>query len=256
MDPYLHLGDIRRQQLDTSLIIPKLPFQRLVREIAEDFKSNLRFQQSAILALQEAAECFLIREFEMTNLLTIHAKRVTIQAKDMILTWTLHTYKAQKQQIKRDVQSALSKAHFTVDLWTSPNSLAILGIIAHYISETGQLEHSVLALQELDGEHTDPPHLYFTKTQMAVWRNFASWSFDGEQVYLPGPADWYPDGYDTEFYGFQLDSDALGAFRAWEVLREETEPAEYKWILPSDDRLLLLSPTKESEELLSQFYNM
>ncbi|OBT77763.1 hypothetical protein VF21_03763 [Pseudogymnoascus sp. 05NY08] len=46
------------------------------------------------------------------------------------------------------------------------------------------------------------------------------------------------------------------AFQAWEMLREETEPAEYKWILPSDDRLLLLSPTKESEELLSQFYNM
>ncbi|ELR07648.1 hypothetical protein GMDG_08503 [Pseudogymnoascus destructans 20631-21] len=79
------LRDIRRQQLDTSLIIPKLPFQRLVREIAADFKSNLRFQQSAILALQEAAECFLIREFGMTNLLAIHAKRVTIQAKDMIL---------------------------------------------------------------------------------------------------------------------------------------------------------------------------
>ena len=71
-----------------------------------------------------------------------------------IQTWTLRTYKAQKQQIKRNVQSALSKAHFTVDLWTSPNSLAILGIIAHYISETGQLEHSVLALQELDGKHT------------------------------------------------------------------------------------------------------
>ena len=49
---------------------------------------------------------------------------------------------------------------------------------------------------------------------MAVWRNFASWSFDGEQVYLPSPADWYPNGYDTELYGFQLDSDALGAFRA------------------------------------------
>ncbi|ELR03085.1 hypothetical protein GMDG_08876, partial [Pseudogymnoascus destructans 20631-21] len=79
------LRDIRRQQLDTRLIIPKLSFQRLVRKIAQDFKSNLRFQQSAILALQKAAECFLIREFEMTNLLAIHAKRVTIQAKDMVL---------------------------------------------------------------------------------------------------------------------------------------------------------------------------
>ena len=71
-----------------------------------------------------------------------------------IQTWILHTYEAQKQQIKHEVQSALSEARFTVDLWTSPNSLAILGIIAYYISETGQLEHSVLVLQELDGEHT------------------------------------------------------------------------------------------------------
>jgi len=71
-----------------------------------------------------------------------------------IRTWTLRTYEAHKQQIKHKIQAALSKVHFTVDLWTSPNSLAILGIIAHYMSESGQLEHSVLALQELDSEHT------------------------------------------------------------------------------------------------------
>jgi len=69
-----------------------------------------------------------------------------------IQTWTLRTYEAQKGQIKREIQGALSKIHFTVDLWTSPNSLAILGIIAHYMSESGHLDHSVLALQELDGE--------------------------------------------------------------------------------------------------------
>jgi hypothetical protein len=71
-----------------------------------------------------------------------------------IRTWTLRAYEAQKQQIKHLVQAALSKVHFTVDLWTSPNSLAILGMIAHYMSKLGQLEHSILALQELDGEHT------------------------------------------------------------------------------------------------------
>jgi hypothetical protein len=71
-----------------------------------------------------------------------------------IRTWTLRTYEAQKQQVKHEIQAALSKIHFTVDLWTSPNSLAILGIIAHYMSESGHLDHSVLALQELDGEHT------------------------------------------------------------------------------------------------------
>jgi hypothetical protein len=44
--------------------------------------------------------------------------------------------------------------HFTVDLWSSPNSLAILSIISHYISETGSLQHSVLALKELNGTHS------------------------------------------------------------------------------------------------------
>jgi RimJ/RimL family protein N-acetyltransferase len=71
-----------------------------------------------------------------------------------IRTWTLRTFEAQKHRIKREVQSALSRVHFTVDLWTSPNALAILGMIAHYTSESGQLEHSVLALRELDGKHT------------------------------------------------------------------------------------------------------
>jgi histone H3/H4 len=55
-----------------------LPFQRLIREIADEFKRGLRFQSSAMLALQEASEAYLIRLFEDTNLCAIHAKRVTI----------------------------------------------------------------------------------------------------------------------------------------------------------------------------------
>jgi histone H3/H4 len=60
-------------------LIRKLPFQRLVREIAQDFKTDLRFQGSAVLALQEATEAYLVGLFEDTNLAAIHAKRVTIQ---------------------------------------------------------------------------------------------------------------------------------------------------------------------------------
>ncbi|KAK9329339.1 fatty acid synthase [Lipomyces starkeyi] len=71
-----------------------------------------------------------------------------------IRTWTLRTYEAQKQQIKSEIQLALSKVHFTVDLWTSPNALAILSVIAHYISDSGQLKHSILSLMELDGKHS------------------------------------------------------------------------------------------------------
>jgi histone H3 len=57
------LREIRRYQKSTDLLIRKLPFQRLVREIAQDFKSDLRFQGSAVLALQEAAEAYLVRFF-------------------------------------------------------------------------------------------------------------------------------------------------------------------------------------------------
>merc|ERR1712167_388307 len=65
--------------------ISKLPFQRLVREIASEFKNDLRFQSSAVLALQEAAEAYMVGLFEDTNLCAIHAKRVTIMPKDMQL---------------------------------------------------------------------------------------------------------------------------------------------------------------------------
>jgi histone H3 len=79
------LREIRRYQKSTELLIRKLPFQRLVREIAQDFKTDLRFQSSAIGALQEAAEAYLVSLFEDTNLAAIHAKRVTIQPKDIQL---------------------------------------------------------------------------------------------------------------------------------------------------------------------------
>ena len=72
------LREIRHYQKLSALLIWKLPFQRLVREIAQDFKTDLCFQGAAILCLQEAAEAYLVRLFEDTNLCTIHAKRVTI----------------------------------------------------------------------------------------------------------------------------------------------------------------------------------
>ena len=79
------LHEIRHYQKSSALLIRKLPFQRLVREIAQDFKMNLRFQSVAILCLQEAAEAYLVGLFEDTNLCAIHAKRVTITPKDLQL---------------------------------------------------------------------------------------------------------------------------------------------------------------------------
>merc|ERR1711981_1409307 len=79
------LREIRKFQKSTELLIRKLPFQRLVRDIAGNFKNDLRFQSSAVLALQEASEAYMVGLFEDTNLCAIHAKRVTIMPKDMQL---------------------------------------------------------------------------------------------------------------------------------------------------------------------------
>jgi histone H3 len=79
------LREIRRYQKSTELLIRKLPFQRLVREIAQEFKTDFRFQATAMLAIQEAAEAYLVGLMEDTNLCAIHAKRVTIFPKDIQL---------------------------------------------------------------------------------------------------------------------------------------------------------------------------
>jgi histone H3 len=89
------LREIRKYQRSTELLLRKLPFQRLVREIAMNLGPysgnggfdpvNVRFQGAAVAALQEAAEAYLVGMFEDTNLCAIHAKRVTIQPKDMQL---------------------------------------------------------------------------------------------------------------------------------------------------------------------------
>ena len=86
------LKQIRQYQKSTELLIRKLPFQRLVREIAGDSEiitsplcGKVRFQSAAIMALQEAAEAYLVGLFEDSNLCAIHAKRVTIMPKDIQL---------------------------------------------------------------------------------------------------------------------------------------------------------------------------
>ncbi|KAK3391714.1 histone H3-like centromeric protein cse-4 [Sordaria brevicollis] len=84
----LALKEIRNYQRTTDLLVAKLPFARLVREIAMQFRpmdEEMRWQSQAILALQEAAEAFLVHLFEDTNLCAIHAKRVTIMQKDIQL---------------------------------------------------------------------------------------------------------------------------------------------------------------------------
>ncbi|KAF2004365.1 histone-fold-containing protein [Amniculicola lignicola CBS 123094] len=83
------LREIRKYQKGTDLLLLKLPFQRVVREIAlslnPDPAQPLRWQSQAIVALQEATEAYLVALFHDANLCAIHAKRVTIQQKDIQL---------------------------------------------------------------------------------------------------------------------------------------------------------------------------
>ena len=76
----------RSYQKSTNLLISKAPFGRLVREIAQQFKKDLRFQSSAIEALQEAAEAYLVCLFQDSNMCAIHASRVTLMPKDIQLS--------------------------------------------------------------------------------------------------------------------------------------------------------------------------
>ena len=84
------LREIRRYQKSMELLIRRLPFQRLVREIAQDYKGRLNFASGAILALQEAAEAYLVGLFEDTNLCAIYAKHITIMPKDIQLARRIH----------------------------------------------------------------------------------------------------------------------------------------------------------------------
>ncbi|KAJ7345887.1 hypothetical protein JRQ81_001837 [Phrynocephalus forsythii] len=81
------LMEIRKYQKSTNLLIPKLPFARLVREVCLEYTRgvDIQWQAMALLALQEAAEAFLVYLMEDAYLCTIHAKRVTLYPRDIQL---------------------------------------------------------------------------------------------------------------------------------------------------------------------------
>jgi histone H3 len=79
------LREIKRYQKQVEMLLPRAPFQRLVREITQDLDHELRFASQALIAIQEASEAYIVGIFEDTNLCAIHAKRSTIMRKDMEL---------------------------------------------------------------------------------------------------------------------------------------------------------------------------
>ena len=79
------LNEIKHYQKTTDLLLAKRPFQALVKEIALNHQSDLRFESNAIGVLQHSSEAYLIGTFEKANLCCLHAKRVTIMPKDIRL---------------------------------------------------------------------------------------------------------------------------------------------------------------------------
>src|SRR5437773_6397525 len=66
----------------------------------------------------------------------------------------MHAYESEKKKLQHYLYSALSSIHIVLDLWTSPNHLALLGIIAYYTNEYGILQHSTLVVREVEGQYT------------------------------------------------------------------------------------------------------
>ena len=95
----LALKEIKKMQSQTEAVIPRLPFQRLVRDIARASNQDIRFSVHALKALQEASECYLTGLFEDSYLVTLHAKRVTLMAKDIQLA----------RRIRGDQQAGLAR---------------------------------------------------------------------------------------------------------------------------------------------------
>ncbi len=79
------LREIRKYQKTTNLLLRKLPFSRLVREVSQGFRSDIRWQASAMQGIQEITEAFIIGLLQNANLGCIHAKRVTCMPKDVDL---------------------------------------------------------------------------------------------------------------------------------------------------------------------------
>jgi histone H3 len=96
------LREIRRFQKTTELLIRKAPFQRVVRDIALKYKKDVRFQSTAVLALQEASEAYMVGMFEDTNLAALHAKRVTILPRDLALARRLRGDKDLEEPEKKE----------------------------------------------------------------------------------------------------------------------------------------------------------
>ena len=88
------LREVRKLQKTTHMVIPRIPFERIVREVLQDFSSNKRLSSGSIQALQEAAETYLTEMLREGNNYAIHAKRTTVSIADLQCAVAVHASKA------------------------------------------------------------------------------------------------------------------------------------------------------------------
>jgi hypothetical protein len=84
-------------------------------------------------------------------------------------SWVLNQFRIEKERIRLRLHSSRSKIHVSLDIWTLPNSIPILAIIAHYISEDNKLESSLLALKEIEGSHEGDNIAPIIEAELAEW---------------------------------------------------------------------------------------
>jgi hypothetical protein len=77
-----------------------------------------------------------------------------VPSRNTIRKWIILQYQQEKTQLRRELRAARSNIHISFDLWTSPNTYAIMAIVAHYIDSNGKRQAKLFALRSLDGEYT------------------------------------------------------------------------------------------------------
>jgi len=63
-----------------------------------------------------------------------------------IRAWIVRSYDTERQMIQKSLGKSRSRIHFTMDMWTSPNHLALLGIVAHYMDQNGRLNKALVTI--------------------------------------------------------------------------------------------------------------
>ena len=110
----------------------------------------------ALLVICQLAFNLVTSELFCDLLCTLYPmiNKILPRSGNTIRNWVIEAYKTHKEKQKVFISKAKSKINFSFDLWTSPNNLALIGMVAHYIDEYGQMKSNLIAIRRLLGNHT------------------------------------------------------------------------------------------------------